>query len=416
MNYKYVSAAKSDRGKIRSSNQDSGYSGVNLFIVADGMGGHAGGDIASALATQLVAQVDDVYEDTDLAIGTLLEAMQRANEKLSNTVKEYSYLSGMGTTMDSLVFTNGKASIAHIGDSRVYLLRDGVMNQITKDHTFVQTLVDSGRITEEEALYHPRRNVLMRVLGDASDEPQFDIYPLDVLPGDRFLLCSDGLCGVVPNAIIEENMKVADLAEATDLLVEEALEYGAPDNVTVILVEVRLADEDVVPQSITWLGSAANEVVIKPNSAGRILEIFSPKAWLDNFRNSAGKEQYLAVDDPALAEAVKEFGGKVRNWKLRGLLLFLVLAILASGTLWGVYSYTQTRYYLSVENGKVAIYQGIKESFGGFGFSHLREVSELDVTTLPDFQQELLMRSISANSLDDAKAKLQQIATSVDNG
>jgi protein phosphatase len=290
------------------------------------------------------------------------------------------------------------------------------MNQITKDHTFVQTLVDSGRITEEEALYHPRRNVLMRVLGDASDEPQFDIYPLDVLPGDRFLLCSDGLCGVVPNAIIEENMKVADLAEATDLLVEEALEYGAPDNVTVILVEVRLADEDIVPQSITWLGSAANEVVIKPNSAGRILEIFSPKAWLDNFRNSAGKEQYLAVDDPALAEAVKEFGGKVRNWKLRGLLLFLVLAILASGTLWGVYSYTQTRYYLSVENGKVAIYQGIKESFGGFGFSHLREVSELDVTTLPDFQQELLMRSISADSLDDAKAKLQQIATSVDNG
>jgi protein phosphatase len=122
------------------------------------------------------------------------------------------------------------------------------------------------------------------------------------------------------------------------------------------------------------------------------------------------------VDDPALAEAVKEFGGKVRNWKLRGLLLFLVLAILASGTLWGVYSYTQTRYYLSVENGKVAIYQGIKESFGGFGFSHLREVSQLDVTTLPDFQQELLMRSISANSLDDAKAKLQQIATSVDNG
>ena len=416
MTYKFQTAAKSDRGKIRSSNQDSGYAGVNLFVVADGMGGHAGGDIASALATQLVAQVDDVYDDPDLAIGTLLESMQSANEKLAKTVREYGYLAGMGTTMDALVFTGTTAAIAHIGDSRVYLLRDGIMSQITKDHTFVQTLVDSGRITEDEALYHPRRNVLMRVLGDASDEPQFDVYPLDVLPGDRFLLCSDGLCGVVPNALIEENMKVTDLSEAADLLIEEAREYGAPDNVTVILVEVFEADEDISSHGITWLGSAANEVVIKPNSAGRILEIFSPKAWLDSFRNSAGKEEYLAADDPAFAEAVKEFGGKVRNWKLRGLIFFVLLGLVATASIWGIYTYTQTRYYLGVEDGKVAIYQGIKESFAGFGFSHLYEKSNLDLATLPDFQQELLQRSISANSITEAREKLNQIATSVDNG
>lgn len=416
MSYKFLTAAKSDRGKIRSSNQDSGYSGVNLFVVADGMGGHAGGDIASALATQLVAQVDDVYEDAELAVGTLLEVMQSANEKLTDTVREYTYLSGMGTTMDALVFTGVTATVAHIGDSRVYLLRDGVMNQITKDHTFVQTLIDSGRITEEEALRHPRRNVLMRVLGDASDEPQFDVYPLDVLPGDRFLLCSDGLCGVVPNALIEENLKVTDLDEAAGLLIDEAKEYGAPDNVTVILVEVFEANEELPSQGITWLGSAANEVVIKSNSAGRILEIFSPKAWLDSFRNSAGKEEYLAVDDPAFAQAVKEFGGKVRNWKLRGLLFFVLLAAVAGAGIWGIYSYTQTRYYLGVQDGKVAIYQGIKESFAGFGFSHLYEKSELAVSTLPEFQQELLQRSISADSLADAKDKLSQIAMSVDNG
>jgi len=416
MSYKFLTAAKSDRGKIRSSNQDSGYSGVNLFVVADGMGGHAGGDIASALATQLVAQVDDVYEDAELAVGTLLKVMQSANEKLSDTVREYTYLSGMGTTMDALVFTGVTATVAHIGDSRVYLLRDGVMNQITKDHTFVQTLIDSGRITEEEALRHPRRNVLMRVLGDASDEPQFDVYPLDVLPGDRFLLCSDGLCGVVPNALIEENLKVTDLDEAAGLLIDEAKEYGAPDNVTVILVEVFEANEELPSQGITWLGSAANEVVIKSNSAGRILEIFSPKAWLDSFRNSAGKEEYLAVDDPAFAQAVKEFGGKVRNWKLRGLLFFVLLAAVAGAGIWGIYSYTQTRYYLGVQDGKVAIYQGIKESFAGFGFSHLYEKSELAVSTLPEFQQELLQRSISADSLADAKDKLSQIAMSVDNG
>ena len=416
MNFKIISAAKSDRGKIRSSNQDSGYSGVNLFVVADGMGGHAGGDIASALATQLVAQVDDVYEDAELATGTLLEAMQRANEKLTATVKEFSYLQGMGTTMDSLLFTEGQANIVHIGDSRVYLLRDGIMDQITKDHTFVQTLVDSGRITEEEALYHPRRNVLMRVLGDASDEPQFDTKQIAVKPGDRFLLCSDGLCGFVPTALIEENMKVPDLEEAVELLIEEAKEYGAPDNVTVILVELREAGEELPMQGVTWLGSAANEVVIKPNSAGRILEIFSPKAWFDTLRNSANKEEFIAVDDPAFAQAVKEFDGKVRNWKLRGLLFFVILTTVAVGSIWGVYSYTQTRYYLGVEDGKVAIYQGIKESFAGFGFSHLIEKSELDLVSLPDFQQDLLNRSVSADSLADAKEKLAQIASSVDNG
>jgi protein phosphatase len=416
MNFKIISAAKSDRGKIRSSNQDSGYSGVNLFVVADGMGGHAGGDIASALATQLVAQVDDVYEDAELATGTLLEAMQSANEKLTATVREFSYLQGMGTTMDSLLFTEGQANIVHIGDSRVYLLRDGIMNQITKDHTFVQTLVDSGRITEEEALYHPRRNVLMRVLGDASDEPQFDTKQIAVKPGDRFLLCSDGLCGFVPTALIEENMKVPDLEEAVELLIEEAKEYGAPDNVTVILVELREADEELPMQGVTWLGSAANEVVIKPNSAGRILEIFSPKAWFDTFRNSASKEEFIAVDDPAFAQAVKEFDGKVRNWKLRGLLFFVILTTVAVGSIWGIYSYTQTRYYLGVEDGKVAIYQGIKESFAGFGFSHLVEKSELDLVSLPDFQQDLLSRSVSADSLADAKEKLAQIASSVDNG
>jgi protein phosphatase len=169
-------------------------------------------------------------------------------------------------------------------------------------------------------------------------------------------------------------------------------------------------------QGVTWLGSAANEVVIKPNSAGRILEIFSPKAWFDTFRNSASKEEFIAVDDPAFAQAVKEFDGKVRNWKLRGLLFFVILTTVAVGSIWGIYSYTQTRYYLGVEDGKVAIYQGIKESFAGFGFSHLVEKSELDLVSLPDFQQDLLNRSVSADSLADAKEKLAQIASSVDNG
>ena len=417
MAIKIISSSQSDKGKVRSSNQDGGYSGTNLYVVADGMGGHAGGDIASALATQHVAKIDDVYPDSDQAMSSLLEAMREANRNLSDTVAKFNYLAGMGTTMDAVIFTGDIANIAHIGDSRVYLMRDGKLTQITKDHTFVQQLIDAGRLTEEEALVHPRRNVILRVLGDTSEEPEFDIHQIEVQPGDRLLLCSDGLCGVVPNYLIEENMKVANLDEAIELLIDEAKEYGAPDNVTVLLLEVR--DEAEIPdhqQPVTWLGSAANEVVIKQNSAGRILEVFSPKAWIDAFRDLGRKETFYSIKDPALEKAIGEFDGKVRSWKKRGTALFLVLALLSGGTLWGVYSYIQTRYYLGVENGNVAIYQGIKESFGGIGFSTLYKESEIRIVDLPDFQQELILKSVSADSLADAEAKLEQILESSKDG
>jgi serine/threonine protein phosphatase PrpC len=417
MAIRVVSSSQSDKGKVRTSNQDSGYAGVNLYVVADGMGGHAGGDIASALATQHVAKIDDVYEDGDQAIGSLLDAMRQANQTLSDTVAKFGYLAGMGTTMDAVIFTGDTANIAHIGDSRVYLMRDSQMMQITKDHTWVQQLVDSGRLTEEEALVHPRRNVILRVLGDTSEEPEFDIHQIEVRPGDRLLLCSDGLCGVVPTALIEENLRVANLDEAIELLIDEAKEYGAPDNVTVLLLEIR--DEAEVgdfQQPITWLGSAANEVVIKQNSAGRILEMFSPKAWVEAFRDIGRKETFYSVKDPALEKAIGEFDGKVRSWKMRGIAFFLVLALISGGTLFGVYSYIQTRYYLGVENGNVAIYQGIKESFGGIGFSKLYKESEIRVADLPEFQQELILKSISADSLADAEIKLEQILESSKDG
>jgi protein phosphatase len=414
---KIISSSQSDKGKVRSSNQDSGYSGTNLYVVADGMGGHAGGDIASALATQHVAKIDDVYPDSDQAMSSLLDAMREANRNLSDTVSKFNYLAGMGTTMDAVIFTGSIANIAHIGDSRVYLMRDSKLTQITKDHTFVQQLIDAGKLTEEEALVHPRRNVILRVLGDTSEEPEFDIHQIEVQPGDRLLLCSDGLCGVVPNYLIEENMKVVNLDEAIELLIDEAKEYGAPDNVTVLLLEVRdeaeLADYQ---QPVTWLGSAANEVVIKQNSAGRILEVFSPKAWFDAFRDLGRKETFYSINDPALEKAIGEFDGKVRSWKKRGTALFLVLALISGGALWGVFSYIQTRYYLGVENGNVAIYQGIKESFGGIGFSTLYKESEIRIVDLPDFQQELILKSISAESLADAEAKLEQILVSSKDG
>jgi protein phosphatase len=291
------------------------------------------------------------------------------------------------------------------------------LKQVTKDHTFVQKLIDTGRITEEEALYHPRRNVLLRVLGDSSEEPEFDVHQFEIEAGDRFLLCSDGLYGYVPQTIMYENMRVADLEEASDLLVAETREYGAPDNVTVILIDVEETDEIPQTHSITWLGSAANEVAIKEGKGpDGLLEIFSPIRWYESLRERLSREEYRSEKDPLLNKAIAEFDGKVRRFKIRGAVLAVLISVLVIGGVWAVYSYTQTRYYLGVQDGKVAIYQGIKESFGGFGFSHLYEKSSVSVTDLPSFQQELLSRTISADNLTEAKTKLSEIVMSISHG
>ena len=192
-----TSAAVSHVGKIRSNNQDSGYAGRNLFLVADGMGGHAGGDVASAIATKRIAEADLSYSTPEDAEFALQSAFIAANSLLAETVFEHNELTGMGTTVSGIIRVGDQFALAHIGDSRIYRFRDGTLEQITTDHTFVQRLVDSGRITPEEAAVHPRRSVLMRVLGDVDAAPEIDTKIVDVRPGDRWLLCSDGLSSYV---------------------------------------------------------------------------------------------------------------------------------------------------------------------------------------------------------------------------
>ena len=218
MAIKTVSFAASDIGRVRSSNQDSGYAGVNLFFVADGMGGHAGGDIASAIASQHIALADEPLETSSEAEQKLIDYIYQAKQKIDASVKQHPAITGMGTTLSALMVTGTKVTIAHIGDSRIYLARDGVVKQITSDHTFVQRLVDTGRITEEEAITHPRRSVLMRVLGDIEQFPEVDIDTYETKPGDRWMACSDGLSGVVPNQLMENILlSKVDVQEACEL-------------------------------------------------------------------------------------------------------------------------------------------------------------------------------------------------------
>jgi protein phosphatase len=401
---KTVSFAASDIGRIRASNQDSGYAGYNLFFVADGMGGHAGGDIASALTTQKVANVDRVYESTEEASKALIDVIWEANSLLGSTAQQHPELAGLGTTFSGIVFTQGRVTIGHIGDSRIYLARDGEVSQITSDHTFVQRLVDTGRITADEALVHPRRSVLMRVLGDVEEFPDVDTFSMDAKPGDRWLLCSDGLSGVVPPEIAERILlSKMDSKEATELLVGEALEFGAPDNVTVVVVDVldSALQTDFEP-SARFVGSAANEVVIEERRGNRTLKILNPLNLFDLLRKVDDAESYLPGADDYLEKFLRETKRRIWWRRIRQLVTLLAMtALVVAGILWA-YDYTQHRYYIGFQNDKVMIFKGVKESLGPLMLSSPYKETDLVLADLNSYQLNLVQRTISAESLEDA--------------
>jgi serine/threonine protein phosphatase PrpC len=397
--------ALSDVGRTRKSNQDSGYTGYNLFFVADGMGGHAGGDIASALVTQQLAQLDGHFIEAAAASKGLLSALWDANAMLAHTVKEHSELAGMGTTVSALIFAEDKVVVAHIGDSRVYLARNGVVRQITTDHTFVQRLVDTGRITPAEALVHPRRSVLMRVIGDVEQFPEIDIQVLDAQAGDRWMVCSDGLSGVVPEPIMDRILIAnADTEEVCDLLVSEALEHGAPDNVTVAVIDVsEVKGKQVVPTAVPkFHGSAVNEVVLSKSKGRSILSLFNPMLLPELFGRGEETSSVVAESEEYLEKILRQTRVRIRNHRLRQIMLFLLLAALAATGLFGGYKYTQTRYYVGESSGKIAIYQGVKERLGPLGFSHLLKVTNTELSKLSQYESDLVTATVPADSVKDA--------------
>jgi serine/threonine protein phosphatase PrpC len=418
MAIKTISYAASDIGRVRSSNQDSGYAGFNLFFVADGMGGHAGGDIASALVAQRVAQADDLYESPEKAGAILKETLWQANSILRANCQEHPELSGMGTTFSGMAIVGDKATIAHIGDSRIYRARGGEVKQITADHTFVQRLVETGRITPEEALVHPRRSVLMRVLGDMEEFPEIDIETYDVLPGDRWMLCSDGLSGVVPESVMDRLMlSKIDSDEATELLVGEALEFGAPDNVTVVVVDiVNAKTQTEFSPSARFVGSGANDVVIDDRKGRRILKILNPLNLPDIIlRRTEDPTDYVPESDEYLEKILRETRTTIRWRYVRQLAtVVLIFAAIAAGVI-GVYNWSQDRYYVANNGGYVTIYKGIKESLGPLKFSSVYQTTTILLSDLPEYQRYLVERSITATDRQDADRILSELTKTVVN-
>ncbi|TFD17230.1 MULTISPECIES: PP2C family serine/threonine-protein phosphatase [unclassified Cryobacterium] len=390
------SAAVSHVGKIRSNNQDSGYSGRHLFVVADGMGGHAGGDVASAIATKRIVEADQDYRSPQDAEFALQAALIAANSQLAETVFEHPELTGMGTTVSALIVLEDEVAIAHIGDSRIYLLREGELSQITIDHTFVQRLVDSGRITEQEAMVHPRRSVLMRVLGDVEASPEIDTSILPTFSGDRWLICSDGLSGVVSNVGIAAALKSdLDAQAVADRLVKESLDGGAPDNVTIVVVDIGTGAERVDLPTVVGSASAPLAFGEEP---GR-----SRALRMSSLRLHPVRETHFEPDSQDyLSELIEEDNRRARRRKITWLvgIILLVLAIVGAAVLG--YRWTQTRYFVGVEGSTVAIYQGIQQDLGPISLSSLYEDTNLEVSELRVFDRQQVEQTISASSLTDA--------------
>jgi len=367
------SAAVSHVGKIRANNQDSGYAGRHLFVVADGMGGHAGGDVASAIAVKRIAETDQSYPSAADAEFALRKALLAANTLLAETVFEHGELTGMGTTVSGILRVGDKVALAHIGDSRVYLFRDGELRQITNDHTFVQRLVDSGRITPEEAAVHPRRSVLMRVLGDVDAAPEVDTAIFDTQPGDRWLLCSDGLSSYVSDDKMSAILSTVPFAHtAAERLVKESLDAGAPDNVTVVLVDVDDTDDSSSNPPVT-VGSAAAPLSFEPES-----------------------DEYL---DALIAEDRRRARRRRITWLA---FLLIVVAAIITGLVLG-YQYTQRQYFVGASGDRVAIFQGVQQDIGPIELSHVVETTTIRLDELPMWRRESVEATINADDLSDAR-------------
>ena len=338
-------AARSDRGLVRANNEDSVYAGARLLALADGMGGHAAGEVASQLVIAALAHLDDDEPGGDL-LNKLDTAVRDGNSAIAAQVQADPDLEGMGTTLTAILFAGNRLGLAHVGDSRGYLLRDGELSQITKDDTFVQTLVDEGRITLEEAHSHPQRSLIMRALTGHEVEPT--LIMREARAGDRYLLCSDGLSDPVSHETILEALQISDVAESADRLIELALRGGGPDNVTVVVADVVDYDYGQTQPILAGAVSGDDDQSAPPDTAAGRASAFNP-------RRNVAKRIEPPPEDPVHAPRSRR-----RIFIAAALLILVLLAGLAIGR-----EIVRSNYYVAANADTVSIMRGVQGSFLG---------------------------------------------------
>ncbi|MFE7835290.1 Stp1/IreP family PP2C-type Ser/Thr phosphatase [Streptomyces sp. NPDC057474] len=420
-------AAGSHKGMIREGNEDSGYAGPRLLAIADGMGGQAAGEVASSEVISTLVTLDDDVPGSDI-LTSLGTAVQRANDQLRAMVEEDPQLEGMGTTLTALLWTGQRLGLVHVGDSRAYLLRDGVLTQITQDHTWVQRLVDEGRITEEEATTHPQRSLLMRALG-SGDHVEPDLSIREVRAGDRYLICSDGLSGVVSHQTMEDTLaSYQGPQETVQELIQLALRGGGPDNITVIIADVldldtgdtlagQLSDTPVVVGAV-----AENQLHLQDNG---IMQTPAGRAsGLGRQGHGQGGGEFGppgSGDTTGYTPAVGSFGDysdddfvkprTKRRWLKRSFFGILALAVVGGG-LYSGYRWTQTQYYVGSNDDHVALYRGISQDLAWISLSKVeKDHPEIELKYLPSYQQKLVEATIAEGGLSDAEKKITELST-----
>ena len=384
LTYRYV--ALTDTGLRRTANQDSGFASKRLLVIADGMGGAAAGDLASSETMHVVRRLDGDLEGDPLE--ALAGAVLRANDRLGELIEEDPAVEGMGTTLDALLWDGEKFAMAHIGDSRAYRLRDGRLTQISDDHTFVQSLVDEGRISLDEARHHPHRSLILRaLLGRDDNDPDMSIVEPQL--GDRYLLCSDGLSDMVDDDVIETVLGSETIDFAATELIRLALEGGGYDNVTVVIAEMVAAD---APEDET-LSSANGQPQLVGAAAGQPRPRTSPEI--------EGDGKATGPVDPEEIRYAPRAPGRHRwiKWTIGLLVLAAILAGIGKVT----YDWTQKQYFVASSNGKVTIFRGVHANVPGMTLQHIDSVTTIETASLPDFRAKQVRAGIEATSKKNAQ-------------
>ena len=382
-------ALRSDVGLLREGNEDSAYAGPRLLAIADGMGGHAAGEVASAVAISAIAPLDQQdFASNDDMLDALAAAVAAARTTLHDMSESDPAVEGMGTTLTALLWAGAQVAVCHIGDSRAYLLRDSDLYQITTDHTLIQTLVDEGRLSPEAAANHPQRSLIMRAL-QGSTEADPDLAMHKALPDDRYLLCSDGLTDVVDDpAVYEVLTGAAEPDEAVSQLIALAIRNGGPDNITCIVADVIDTESSPVAPTTdaTMAGAAASgdvpsllRAATADSPSPDVAAGPGPEASVNGHRGRRAGGLAPAVDgeDPE-----EDFDEPRRRWPLVTSIL-VVLVLLVAGGLYVGYRTIQGNYYLATDGQQISIYRGISQKIGFVGLSSVYQRTGVPVSHIP---------------------------------
>ncbi len=402
-------SAMSDVGRVRKDNQDSGYAGPHLLVIADGVGGSARGDIASSATVQELRRLDEPPGNDMLS--ALAGAIHRSHDRLADLVRDRPEIEGTSTTVTGAIFDGTHLGVGHVGDSRGYLLRDGQLAQLTTDHTFVQSLIDEGRITEDEARVHPHRNLILRAV-DGVHEPEPDVFSLEMALGDRLLLCSDGCSGVLDQDDLTRILAEGSPDHAAVALISASLEAGSTDNVTVIVAD--LVDDDAVDDAETSAASTTGPMVVgaaadQPRRRGAELEGTSLRVT-DTGELDAVPGHKPDDGDHYDPEELRYAPRAPRRflWARRVVVFAIVVGLVAVISIAG-YRWTQGQYYVAAEGEQVVIYRGVEADLPGIALHSVEESSKLTLEDLPPYNARQVRDGISASSLDDARGVVTRL-------